>query len=73
MNDNFFDLGAHSLTVAEVQAKLQNLLQREIPIVDLFEFPTIASLSRHLSRPESVEPAARAADRAQRRKLARQN
>jgi amino acid adenylation domain-containing protein len=73
LEQNFFDLGAHSLTVAEVQAKLQNLLQREIPIVDLFEFPTIASLSRHLSRPESVEPAARAADRAQRRKLARQN
>ena len=23
MNDNFFDLGAHSLTVAEVQANLQ--------------------------------------------------
>ena len=26
MNDNFFDLGAHSLTVAEVQAKLQDAI-----------------------------------------------
>ncbi len=27
INDNFFDLGAHSLTVAEVQAKLQDALR----------------------------------------------
>jgi acyl carrier protein len=73
LNQNFFDLGAHSLTVAEVQAKLQIALQREIPIVDLFEFPTIALLSRHLSGSESVAAAARAADRAQRRKIARQH
>ena len=32
MNDNFFDLGAHSLTVAEVQAKLQEALGREISL-----------------------------------------
>jgi len=73
LDQNFFDLGAHSLTVAEVQAKLQNLLQREVPIVDLFEFSTIASLSRHLSDTGSVAAAARTTDRAQRRKLARQN
>ena len=36
-DQNFFDLGAHSLTVAEVQAKLQIALQRDISIVDLFE------------------------------------
>jgi len=73
LNQNFFDLGAHSLMVAEVLAKLQYLLQREIPIVDLFEFPTIALLSRHLSGSESVKTAARAADRALRRKIARQH
>jgi amino acid adenylation domain-containing protein len=73
LDQNFFDLGAHSLTVAEVQAKLQNLLQREVPIVDLFEFSTIASLSRHLSDTGSVAAAPRTTDRAQRRKLARQN
>ena len=72
LNENFFDLGAHSLMVAEVLAKLQNLLQREIPIVDLFEFPTIASLSCHLSGTESIGGAARVAERAQRRRLARQ-
>ena len=49
MNDNFFDLGAHSLTVAEVQAKLQEALGREISIVDLFQFSTVATLAGHLA------------------------
>jgi acyl carrier protein len=72
-DENFFDLGAHSLTVAEVHAKLQNVLQREIPLVDLFEFSTVASLSRHLSGSESAVAATSIADRAQRRRLARQH
>jgi amino acid adenylation domain-containing protein len=67
MNDNFFDLGAHSLTVAEVQARLQEGLGREIALLDLFQFSTVSALARHLagSQPHQVS------DRAQRRKLAR--
>jgi acyl carrier protein len=68
MNDNFFDLGAHSLTVAEVQAKLQEALGREISIVDLFEFSTVNALARHLA---GTEPHGQISDRAQRRMLAR--
>jgi amino acid adenylation domain-containing protein len=69
LDDNFFDLGAHSLTVAEVQAKLQNALKREISIVDLFQFSTVTTLSRHLAgngRQTEIS------DRAQRRRLAQQ-
>ena len=69
MNDNFFDLGAHSLTVAEVQAKLQEAFGREISIVDLFQFSTVAALARHLAGTQSPGPVS---DRAQRRRLARQ-
>jgi amino acid adenylation domain-containing protein len=72
LNDNFFDLGAHSLTVAEVQAKLQNTLERELSIVDLFEFPTVSSLSRHLAGSHLGGAASQISERAQRRKLARQ-
>ncbi len=68
MNDNFFDLGAHSLTVAEVQAKLQEALGREISLVDLFEFSTVNALVRHLAGAESH---GQVSDRAQRRMLAR--
>ena len=69
LNDNFFDLGAHSLTVAEVQAKLQDVLRREISLVDLFQFSTVSALARHLA---GTEAHSQASDRAQRRKMARQ-
>ncbi len=49
LNDNFFDLGAHSLTVAEVHAKLQEVLAREIALVDLFQFTTVSTLAGHLA------------------------
>ena len=66
MNDNFFDLGAHSLTVAEVQAKLQEALGREIPLLDLFHFSTVSVLARHLAGTQSHR---QVSDRAQRRRL----
>lgn len=73
IDDNFFDLGAHSLTVAEVQAKLQERLGREIPLVDLFQFSTVGALASHLAGTQSAVGATQASDRAQRRKLARQS
>jgi acyl-coenzyme A synthetase/AMP-(fatty) acid ligase/acyl carrier protein len=69
LDDNFFDLGAHSLTVAEVQAKLQNALQREVSLVDLYQFSTINTLSRHLAGSCQMNALS---DRAQRRRLAQQ-
>jgi amino acid adenylation domain-containing protein len=69
LNDNFFDLGAHSLTVAEVQAKLQEVLRREISLVDLFQFSTVSALARHLA---GTDAHSQASDRAQRRRMARQ-
>jgi acyl carrier protein len=69
LNDNFFDLGAHSLTVAEVHARLQAILAREIPLIDLFQFTTVSSLAAHLAATHSHGAAS---NRAQRRILARQ-
>jgi amino acid adenylation domain-containing protein len=70
MNDNFFDLGAHSLTVAEVQAKLQEALGREISLLDLFEFSTVSALARHLAGTQSH---GHVSDHARRRRLARRH
>ena len=69
ITDNFFDLGAHSLTVAEVQAKLQEVLGREISILDLFQYSTVSALAGYLAGTQSHR---QVSDRAQRRKLARQ-
>jgi amino acid adenylation domain-containing protein len=64
MNENFFDLGAHSLTVAEVHAKLRERLGREIPLLDLFHFSTVSELAAHLA---GTQPQTQVSDRAQRR------
>jgi len=70
LTTNFFDIGAHSLLIAEVHSRLQDKLSREISLVDLFEFPTVASLARHLGGAEYSIPAPFSA-RAQRRREAR--
>ena len=48
IHDNFFDLGAHSLLLARVHARLVSELRRDVPIVDFFTYPTIASLAAHI-------------------------
>ena len=48
LRDNFFDLGGHSLLLAQVQAKLRELLDRQVPMLELFKYPTIGSLAKQL-------------------------
>ncbi|HYG63669.1 MAG TPA: amino acid adenylation domain-containing protein, partial [Thermoanaerobaculia bacterium] len=57
IHDNFFDLGGHSLLLARVHVLLRERLGREVPMVDLFRYPTVASLARHLM-PSGPPPAA---------------
>jgi amino acid adenylation domain-containing protein len=65
MNDNFFDLGGHSLFLLRVHSKLEAALERRIPMMTLFEYPTIRTLTEHLAggtpeTPTSEEAAGRA-------------
>ncbi|MEU7894928.1 amino acid adenylation domain-containing protein [Nonomuraea sp. NPDC049152] len=55
--DNFFEVGGHSLLILRVQARLMERLGREIPVVDLFRFPTVRSLARHLAD-DRIRPSA---------------
>jgi amino acid adenylation domain-containing protein len=48
LDDNFFDLGGHSLMMVAVQDALQQRLERPISVLDLLEFPSIRSLAAHL-------------------------
>jgi amino acid adenylation domain-containing protein len=50
VDDNFFDIGGHSLSLVRVHQQLQKLLAREIPITELFQFPTIRSLAERIGR-----------------------
>ncbi len=47
-DDNFFEIGGHSLLVVRAHALLTERLDVQIPVVDLFRFPTIRTLARHL-------------------------
>ena len=69
LDRNFFDLGAHSLTVAEVHMQLQQSLGREISLVDLFQFPTVRALAAHLG---GQEKSASISNRGEKRLAARQ-
>jgi acyl carrier protein len=48
MDDNFFDLGADSLLLVQAHSDLQRQLHRTIAVTDLFEFPSVRALRRHL-------------------------
>ncbi len=48
-NDNFFDLGGHSLLIVKVHRKIKKILKKEIKIVDLFTYPTIKLLSNYIN------------------------
>jgi acyl carrier protein len=48
VDDNFFDLGGHSLLVARVRFNLRQQLQKEISLVDFFSYPTVRLLAQKL-------------------------
>ncbi len=56
-SDNFFDLGGHSLLLVRLHARLQEALQRELTLVDLFNYPNIRALAQHLGRQSAAAPA----------------
>jgi amino acid adenylation domain-containing protein len=49
LDDSFFDLGGHSLLMAKVHARLGEALGREVSLLELFQYPTVGSLARHLA------------------------
>ena len=59
VHDNFFDLGGHSLLVIQVHNRLKEKFDRfphssagggALTMVDLFKYPTIAQLAKHLTQ-----------------------
>jgi acyl-CoA synthetase (AMP-forming)/AMP-acid ligase II/acyl carrier protein len=49
LNDNFFDMGGHSLLVAKAHARLQEELSTNISLINLFRYPTVSALAEFLS------------------------
>ena len=71
VNDNFFDLGGHSLLVVQAHRKLAGVLEVPITLTDLYRFPTIAGLAERLSKGDgSAEIAAASQERGDKRRQA---
>jgi natural product biosynthesis luciferase-like monooxygenase protein len=52
LDHNFFDLGGHSLLTMEVLVRLRESTGRQLPITDMFRFPTVRALAAYLSANE---------------------
>ncbi|WP_443659035.1 non-ribosomal peptide synthase/polyketide synthase [Clostridium algidicarnis] len=54
INDNFFEVGGHSLKAMVLLAKIHKDLNKEIPLKELFKLPTIKELSEFVEAAEET-------------------
>jgi thioesterase domain-containing protein/acyl carrier protein len=55
INDNFFDLGGHSIIAVRLFAQIEKRFEKKLPLATLFRAPTIEQLAAYL-RQEKSEP-----------------
>lgn len=73
IDDNFFDLGGHSLLIVRLHGEIRKVVERPVSLTDLYRFPTIRSLVNHLESDDSSAALKKSSDRAERRrKMTRQ-
>jgi acyl carrier protein len=53
-DDSFFDLGAHSLSMIRIATALSEKLGRPVRVIEVFRFPNVAALARHLGEAAEV-------------------
>lgn len=71
VNDNFFEVGGHSLLMVQVHSKLSELFESKLSIAEMFAKPTISALAEHLGNGNGHKAGLqKAATRAERRKQA---
>ncbi|HEX6292477.1 MAG TPA: amino acid adenylation domain-containing protein [Herpetosiphonaceae bacterium] len=57
VHDNFFDLGGHSLLLIQIHRRLCETVSPNLSVVELFQYPTISALSRHITGDRPGPPA----------------
>lgn len=58
VDDNLFDIGISSLTLAQIHEKIENTWPDQIDITDLFDYPSIAALAKFLEAKLNVDETA---------------
>lgn len=69
--DNFFDVGGHSLLMVKVHEKLRMIIDGDLPLIKLFEYPTVHALATHLASAETDQSSLEDASERARKRLAR--
>jgi amino acid adenylation domain-containing protein len=67
---HFFDIGGHSLLMVWVHSRLKQMFTKKVSIVELFEYPTIRSLSEFLTRDQEAPRKLDIRERVERQKIA---
>ncbi|MDF5729623.1 MAG: amino acid adenylation domain-containing protein [Rhizonema sp. PD38] len=49
INDNFFEIGGHSLLMVKIHSRLREIFKADVSILEMFRYPTISSLAQYLS------------------------
>ncbi|RQP21721.1 non-ribosomal peptide synthetase/type I polyketide synthase [Piscinibacter terrae] len=57
MDDNFFDLGGHSLLMVQLHSRLSEAFGHQFPLIDLFKHTTVAAQAAQLSPQQAIETA----------------
>ena len=55
-DDNFFDLGGHSILMVKVHAELRAAFNHDLSIVELFKYPTVSSLAQYFANLNGQRP-----------------
>lgn len=71
VNDNFFDVGGHSLLTIQVLGQLRKKISQPVTLVDLFGHPTIRGLAEYLAADKEQETLDASAARGARRRALR--
>ena len=60
-NDNFHDLGGHSLLMAKLLVRIERQFQRRLSLASIFHAPTLKAMAALLAEPATVKPQPRLA------------
>lgn len=56
IDDNLFDLGISSMTLAQIHASIEDVWPGQVDITDLFDYPTVAELSVYINKKVGTSP-----------------
>ncbi|MDQ3738476.1 MAG: phosphopantetheine-binding protein, partial [Actinomycetota bacterium] len=68
VDDNFFDIGGHSLLVVRMHRRLREQLDSTIALTDLYRYPTVRSFASSLASDSGAAVIQSSMDRAAKRR-----